>query len=69
MEGTYAQDPTARWCFRSSGRGPTGPSPTYELAFNQPARQHFLCFLPEPQGQRSLRPILGDARTNCSTGA
>ena len=27
------------------------------------APQHFLCFLPEPQGQGSSRPILGAVRT------
>src|SRR5215471_5079879 len=34
-----------------------------------PAPQHFLYFLPLPQGQGSLRPILSPARTTCCTGA
>ncbi len=32
-----------------------------------PAPQHFLYFLPEPQGQGSLRPILAVPRTTCCT--
>src|SRR5215468_9918443 len=33
------------------------------------APQHFLYFLPEPQGQGSLRPTLAPLRTTCCTGA
>ena len=36
---------------------------------DQAARQHFLCFLPEPQMQGSLRPIFGPLRTCVKTGA
>src|SRR5204863_1888554 len=32
------------------------------------APQHFLYFLPEPQGQGSLRPIFAAPRTTCCTG-
>src|SRR5688500_7550936 len=33
------------------------------LAYTTPTPQHFLYFLPLPQGHRSLRPTLGTSRT------
>lgn len=35
----------------------------------QAAKQHFLCFLPDPHGQGSFRPTLGTDRTNGVTVA
>ncbi len=43
--------------------------PTLRVNQADSAPQHFLYFLPLPQGQSSLRPTFGSSRTTVSTAA